>query len=182
MERRLARHAVVSLSGRGQGNQARRAADRPRIADRAIHLSRPVRRYLRAGQVCADHRQHPGAERSEGMEVRVRIAVQGRRLLCGHAAFHRQQMGHGQSGDDARPGFRHRAPACVRHLRFPHHRSEAVSEGSRRHRRPFSSRRVQRHDALAHRQRLLRGAGAVENSCARRRGALRASSATRCCR
>jgi membrane protease subunit (stomatin/prohibitin family) len=30
----------------------------------------------------------------KGLEVRIRIALQGRRLLHQHASFHRQQVGH----------------------------------------------------------------------------------------
>ena len=66
-----------------------------------------------------------------------------------HARVHRQQVGHRESGDDARRRFRHRAPARVRHLRLPRRRREEVSEGGRGHRRPFPARRIQRHDALA---------------------------------
>ena len=47
-------------------------------------------------------------------KVRLRVAVQGRRLLRHHAALHRQQVGHGQSHHDARRGFRHCARAGLR--------------------------------------------------------------------
>ena len=118
----------------------------------------------------------------KGWKYGFEVAVQGRRLLRRHAALHRQQMGHGEPGDDARPGLRHRPRARVRHLRFPHRRPEAVPEGSRRHRRSFPSRRIRRHDALAHRQRLLRSAGAGEDSRRSTSRRATASSARRCCR
>ena len=102
----------------------------------------------------------------------LREPVQGRRLLRHHAALHRQQVGHRQSGDDARQRLRHRAAARVRHLRFPHRRPEEVPEGGRRHRRSFPPRRVRRHDALAHRQRVHRCAREREDPGARRRVAL----------
>ena len=142
----------------------------------------PVRRHVRPGQVLADDRQHPDPDRPQGLEIRPREPVQGRCLLRRHAPFHRQQMGHRQSGDDARRGLRHRPAARVRHLRFPHRRRQEVPEGSRGHRRSFPSRRVQRHDALAHRQRVHRGAGELEDS--RRSTSRRAtrSWARRCCR
>ena len=54
----------------------------------------------------------------QGMEVRLRIAVQGRRLLRHHAALHRQQVGDLEPGHGARPGFRHRPAARVRDLRL----------------------------------------------------------------
>ena len=38
------------------------------------------------------------------------------------APVHRQQVGHVESGHDARPGLRHRPRARVRHLRLPHRR------------------------------------------------------------
>ena len=60
---------------------------------------------VRARQAHADHRQHPGPDDAQGLEVRVRVAVQGRRLLRHHAAVHRQQVGHVQPGDDARQDF-----------------------------------------------------------------------------
>ena len=59
---------------------------------------------------------------AQGLEVRLRIAVQGRRLLRHHAPVHRQQVGHVEPGDDARPGLRHRPAARLRHLRLPHRR------------------------------------------------------------
>ena len=46
--------------GSGQGNQARRATDRPRVSGRAVRLPRRVRRRVPARQAHADHRQHPG--------------------------------------------------------------------------------------------------------------------------
>ena len=122
VDRRLARHAVVPLSRRGQGNQERRAAHRPRVAGRAVRLPRAVRRPVRPGQAHADDRQHPDPHDAQGLEVRLRVAVQGRRLLRHHAAVHRQQVGHVEPGDDARPGLRHRPAARLRHLRLPHRR------------------------------------------------------------
>ena len=58
----------------------------------------------------------------QGLEVRLRVAVQGRRLLRHDAAVHGQQVGHVESGDGARPGLRHRPAARVRHLRLPRDR------------------------------------------------------------
>ena len=49
----------------------------------------------------------------KGWKYGFEIAVQGRRLFRQHAAVHRQQVGHGQPGDDARHGLRHRA-RCAR--------------------------------------------------------------------
>ena len=65
------------------------------------------------GKHDADHRQHSRPVQAQGLEVRVRIALQGRRLLRRHAAVHRQQVGHVEPGDGARPGFRDRA-RCAR--------------------------------------------------------------------
>ena len=73
------------LPRRGQGDQERRAADRPRVAGRAVRLPRPVRRHVRPGQAHAHHRQHPDPDRSQELEVRAREPVQGRRLLRRHA-------------------------------------------------------------------------------------------------
>ena len=63
--------------------------------------------------------------------------------------------------------------ARLRHFRFPCRRREAVPQGSRRHRRPFPARRICRHHALAHRQRVQRSAGLGQGAGARRGGALR---------
>ena len=148
----------------------------------AVRLPGRVRRHVRSGQAHAHHRQHPDPHQPQELEVRAREPVQGRRLLRRHARVHRQQVGHGQSGDDARRRLRHRAPARLRHLRFPHRRREEIPEGGRRHRRPFPPRRIQRHDALADRQRVLRRAGRARRS--RRSTSRRAtpSWARRCCR
>ena len=70
VDRRLARHAVVPLPRRGQGDQERRAADRARVAGRAVRVPRPVRRHVRSRQAHADDRQHPDPHRSQGLEVR----------------------------------------------------------------------------------------------------------------
>jgi hypothetical protein len=48
------------------------------------------------------HRQHPHPLHAQGLEVRPRIALQGRCLFRQHPPFHRQQMGHRQSHHDAR--------------------------------------------------------------------------------
>ena len=148
----------------------------------AVRLPRPVRRHVRPGQAHADDRQHPDPHEAQGLEVRLRVAVQGRRLLRRHAAVHRQQVGHGEPGDDARPGLRHR-PRCARSApTISASSTPKVPEGSRRHRRPLPARRVHRHDALAHRQRVHRRARA-RRRC-RRSTSRRAtpSSARRCCR
>ncbi len=57
---------------------------------------------VRSGQAHADDRQHPDPDQPQELEVRAREPVQGRRLLRRHARVHRQQVGHRQSGDDAR--------------------------------------------------------------------------------
>ena len=119
---------------------------------------------------------------AQGLEVRLRVAVQGRRLLRHDAAVHRQQVGHVEPGHDARPGLRHRPRPRVRHLRLPHRRSAEVPEGSRRHRQSLPARRVRRRHAVAHRQRVQRGAGdRARCRCSTSRRAT-ASSARRCCR
>ena len=142
----------------------------------------PVRRPVRPRQAHADDRQHPDPLAAQGLEVRLRVAVQGRRLLPDHAAVHRQQVGHVEPGHGARPGLRHRPRARLRHLRLPHRRSAEVPEGSRRHRQPFPARRVRRRHAVAHRQRLQRSArDAARCRCSTSRRAT-ASSARRCCR
>ena len=127
VDRRLARHAVVPLPGRRQGDQERRAAHRPRVAGGAVRLPRRVRRHVRAGQAHADHRQHPDPHAAEVVEVRLRVAVQGRRLLRQHAAVHRQQVGHVQPDHDARRRLRHRPRPRLRHLRLPDRRPEDSS-------------------------------------------------------
>ena len=45
------------------------------------------------GQVHADDRQHPRPDAAQGLEVRLRVAVQGRRLLRHHAHLHRATSG-----------------------------------------------------------------------------------------
>ncbi len=114
----------------------------------------------------------PDPHEAQGLEVRLRVAVQGRRLLPDDAPVHRQQVGHVESGHGARPGLRHRPAPRVRHLRLPHRRRAEVPEGSRRHRQSFPARRVRRRHAVAHRQRLQRGAGVEQGAGARRRHAL----------
>ena len=52
------------------------------------------------------------------VEVRLQLAVQGRRLLRQHAPVHRQQVGHEQPHHAARRGLRHRPRAGVRDLRL----------------------------------------------------------------
>ena len=52
------------------------------------------------------------------VEVRLQLAVQGRRLLRQHAAVHRQQVGHVQPDHGARRRLRHRPAARLRHLRL----------------------------------------------------------------
>ena len=170
---RLARHPLVPVPRRGQGDQERRAAHRARVAGGAVRLPRPVRRHLRPGQAHADHRQHPDPHHAQELEVRLESAVQGRRLLRHHPPLHRQQVGHRQPGDDARRRLRHRAAARLRHLRLPHRRHPALPQGGRRHGPPFPPRRIRRHHALAHRQRVQRRARQREGPRARRRRTLR---------
>ena len=173
---------VLPLSGRRQGNQERRAADRPRVAGRPVRLPGRVRRYVRSRQAHADDRQHPDPHQPQVVEVRLRVAVQGGRLLRHHAPLHRQQVGHVESDHGARRRLRHRPRARVRHLRFPDRRSEAVPEGSGRLRSQLPARRVRRHDAVAAGQRVLatRSPRRRFRCSIWRRGIRR--SATRCCR
>ncbi len=86
--------------------------------------------------------------------------------------FTGQQVGHGQSHHGARRRLRHRAAARVRHLRLQDRRAEAVPEGGRRIGPELPARRVRRHDAVAHGQRVQRGAGRVAGPGARRRHAV----------
>ena len=69
----------------------------------------------------------PILTQAEVVEVRLQLAVQGRRLLRHHAAVHRQQVGHVQPDHDARPGLRHRPRARLRHLRLPDRRRRSCS-------------------------------------------------------
>ena len=71
------------------------------------------------GKHSADDRQHPDPDDAEVLEVRLQVALQGRRLFRHHPPLHRQQVGHVESHHDARPGLRHRARARLRHLRLP---------------------------------------------------------------
>ena len=139
----------------------------------AVRLSGRVRRHVRPGQAHAHDRQHPDPHAPQVVEVRLRVAVQGRRLLRQHAPVHRQQVGHREPDHDARRRFRHRARARVRHVRLQDRRPEAVPEGSGRLRPELPARRVRRHHALAHRQRVQRRAGVGEGAGARRGDALR---------
>ena len=124
----------------------------------------------------------PVLTQAEVVEVRLQLAVQGRRLLRQHAPVHRQQVGHGEPDHDARRRSRHRPRPRVRHLRLPDRRPEAVPEGSRRLRSELPARRVRRHDALAHRQRLRRRAGVGARCRCSTSPAATPSSARRCCR
>ena len=152
------------------------------IAGRAVRLPRPVRRRVRPGQAHADDRQHPDPHQPQELEVRAREPVQGGRLLRRHARVHRQQVGDGEPGDDARRGLRRRAAARLRHLRLPHRRRAALPEGGRGHRPPLPARRVRRRDALAAGQRVLRGARRTRRSRRSTSRRATASSARRCCR
>ena len=114
----------------------------------------------------------PVLTQPQGLEVRLRVAVQGRRLLRQHAAVHRQQVGHVEPDHDARPGLRHRAAARLRHLRLQGGRGEALPQGSGRLRPQLPPRRVRRHHALAHRQRLQRRHRQRQGAGARHRHAL----------
>ena len=127
---------------------------------------------FRPGQAHADHRQHPGPHEAQVVAVRLQLAVQGRRLLRHHAPVHRQQVGHVEPGDAARQRLRRRPRARVRHLRLQDRRAEDVPARGRRLRSQLPARRVQRHDALAHRQHLHRRDRVGEDSGARRGVAL----------
>ena len=115
----------------------------------------------------------PVLTQAEVVEVRLQLAVQGGRLLRHDAALHGQQVGHGQPDHDARRRPRHRPRARVRDLRLQDRRPEAVPEGSRRLGSELPARRVRRHDAVAHRQRLRRRAGVGEDPGVRRGQPLR---------
>ncbi len=120
VDRRLARHAVVPVSRRGQGNQARRAAHRARVADSSSSsISGQFGDQFGPGKHTLTTDNIPDPVAAQGLEVRLRVAVQGRRLLRHHPPVHRQQVGHVEPGDDAGPGLRDRARAGLRHLRFP---------------------------------------------------------------
>ena len=116
----------LAVPRRRQGDQERRAADRPRVAGRAVRLPRRVRRHVQARQALADDRQHPGPDEAQVVALRLQLAVQGRRLLRHHAAVHGQQVGHVQPGDAARQRLRHRPRAGVRHLRLQGRRAQDV--------------------------------------------------------
>ena len=118
VDRRLARHPLLALPGRGQGDQERRPAHRPRVADRAVRLPGRVRRHLRPRQAHADHRQHPGPDPAQVVEVRLRVAVQGRRLLRHHAPLHRQQVGNVEPRAAAGRRLRHGPAAGLRRSRI----------------------------------------------------------------
>src|SRR5215510_9094745 len=53
------------------------------------------------GDPHTDDRQYPYPELAEGLEIRLRIAIQGGCLLCERAAVYWQPMEHCESGDDA---------------------------------------------------------------------------------
>ena len=93
----------------------------------AVRLPRRVRRHVRSRQAHADDRQHPDPHQPQGVEVRLRVAVQGRRLLRHDAALHRQQVGHVEPGHDARRRLRHRPGARLRHLRLPRSSTRSCS-------------------------------------------------------
>ena len=58
------------------------------------------------GKHTPDHRQHPDPHPAQVLAVRLRIAVQGRRLLRHHPPVHRQQVGHVEPGDAPRRRLR----------------------------------------------------------------------------
>ena len=159
VERRLAQHPHLPVSRSRSGDQTRRSARRPRIAGRAVRLSGAVRRHLRARDAHAGHRQYSDPDPAEGVEIRLRIAVQDGRLFRHHAPVYRQPVGHGQPGHAARQRTGHRACPRVRHVRFSRARSQALPPGSCRHRRSLPAAGFLEHHAVAHRERLLRRAG-----------------------
>ena len=114
----------------------------------------------------------PVLTQDQVVAVRLQFAVQGRRLLRRHAPVHRQQVGHVEPGDAARQRLRHRPRARVRHLRLQDRRPEDVPARGGRLGPQLPARRVQRHDALAHRQHLHRCHRLGEDPGARRRLAL----------
>ncbi len=169
MDGRFPGHAVVPFPRRRQGDQERGAAHCSRVAGGAVRLSRRIRRYVWTRQALAHDRQHPGPHPDQVLEVRLQLAVQGRRLLSQRSPLHRQQVGNGESHHGAGRRFRHRPRARVRHLRLQDRRSQTVSEGSRRIRSELPPGRIRRHHAVPHHQRLQRCAGLGADSHSRRR-------------
>ena len=183
VDRRLARHAVVPVPRRRQGDQERRAADRARIAGRAVRLPRPVRRPVRAR---ASHTlttdNIPILTDLKGWKYGLESPFKADVYYVVTRLFTGNKWG------TANPVMMRDQDFGIVRLRaygtydFRVVRRAEVPEGSRRHRRSLPPRRIQRHDALAHRQRVLRRARAARRCRRSTSPRATASSAKRCCR
>ena len=170
------------LPRRGQGDQERRAADRARVAGGAVRLPGRVRRHVRPGKHTLTTDNIPVLTNLKSWKYALESPFKADVYYVVTRAFTGNKWGTANPVMMRDADFGDRAPARLRHVRLPHRRREEVPEGSRRHRRSLPARRVQRHDALADRQRVLRGAG--QGSRSRRSTSRRAipSWARRCCR
>ena len=72
---------------------------------------------FRPGHVHAADAEPADPVHAQGLEVRLRVAVQGRGLLRQHPAVHGHEVGHPEPGDHARRRVRHGAAAGVRRIR-----------------------------------------------------------------
>jgi membrane protease subunit (stomatin/prohibitin family) len=100
-------------------------------------------RRLRPRHVQADHADAAGADLPEELGQAVRVALQVRRLFLQHAAEDRPQVGHAESGHHPRQGFRHGAPARLRHLRLPPDRPQGLPHHALRHLERFTSEQLE---------------------------------------
>ena len=110
----------------------------------------PDRRRVRARPAPARDEQPADALDAGGLASRLRQPVQGRGLLRQHAPDHGSEVGHRQSGADARPRLRPRARARLRHLHAARDRSHEAAHRAGRHRRRLRGRRDPRAAALDH--------------------------------
>ena len=95
VQRRLARHHLPggSPTTTARSSAARSSSSANRRSAQFVYLGQ-FGDTFGPGKHTLDHRQHPDPLHAQGLEVRLRIAVQGRRLLRQHPAVHRQQVGH----------------------------------------------------------------------------------------
>ncbi len=163
----------LALSGLQPGDQDGRPAHRAREPGRSLRQrgqgGRPLHpRALRDPDPERPHPDHPAR-----LEVRLPEPVQGRGLLLQHPPVHRLEVGHHQSGDDARHRVRHDPPAGLRHLCHAHRRRPGLLPEHRRHARPDLDRRDHRPAPVDHPVAALRRSRRVEDRGARSRGTLR---------
>ena len=78
--------------------------------------------------------EHADPVHAQGLEVRLRLAVEGRGLLRQHPAVHRHEVGHAEPGHRPRPRVRHGPAAGVRRLRAAGHRPGQAAARAGRHR------------------------------------------------